>query len=164
VNARKHDISASRSSERNALNRLLAIQRFSLANYVIQASPWTHSGNEPAVETLKVIVDDHAHYAQLLADAIDARDGLVESGSFPMSFASLSDLTLDYVLSQLIEYQHRDIQRIEQCVSELVGDPLAWSLASEVLGSERAHLEILKESLLPSGAANKDDTRHTQVA
>jgi hypothetical protein len=130
-----------------ALNRLLAIQCYSLVDYLSEAPPWTHPGNEDLVDATRDIVDDHEHYAQRLADAIEGGEGCLVSGSFPMTFLSLNDLAQDYLLAKLIENQQRNIQAIEQCVAELVEDPLAWSLASEILGSERAHLDILQEFL-----------------
>ena len=130
-----------------ALNRLLAHQCYSLLNYLSEAPPWTHPGNEELVEATRNIADDHEHYAQRLADAIEDRRGVLEAGRYPMRFLSLNDLALDYLLSRLIEEQQRNIRAIAQCVADLVDDSQARSLASEVLGSERAHLDILKEFL-----------------
>ena len=130
-----------------ALNRLLAHQCYSLVNYLSEAPPWTHPGNEELVEATRNIADDHEHYAQRLADAIEDRRGVLEAGRYPMRFLSLNDLALDYLLSRLIEEQQRNIRAIAQCVADLVDDPQARRLASEVLGSERAHLDILKEFL-----------------
>ena len=129
-----------------ALNHLLASQCYSLVDYLSEAPPWTHPGNEALVEAARGIVADHERYAQRLADAIEDRRG-VESGRFPMRFLSLNDLALDYLLSALIEDQWGNIEAAEQCIAELVEDRQAWSLANEVLGSERAHLDILKEFL-----------------
>jgi hypothetical protein len=130
-----------------ALNRLLAHQCYSLVNYLSEAPPWTHPGNEELVEAIRNIGVDHEPYAQRLADAIEDRNGCLASGSFPMTFLSLNDLALDHLLVRLIENQQSNIQAAEQCMAELVEDPQAWSLASEVLGSERAHLDIMKEFL-----------------
>ena len=130
-----------------ALNRLLAHQCYSLVNYLSEAPPWTHPGNEELVEANRITVADHQHYAQRLAEAIEDRRGVLEAGRFPMRFLSFNDLALDYLLSGLIEDQRDNIQAAEQCMAELVEDPQAWSLASEVLGSERTHLGILKEFL-----------------
>ena len=64
-----------------------------------------------------------------------------------MRFLSLNNLALDYLLAGMIENEQRNIETNEQRVVELVEDPQAWSLASEVLGSERARLDIMKEFL-----------------
>lgn len=129
------------------LNRLLAIQCYSLVNYLGEAPPWTHPGNEELTEATCAIVADHEHYSQRLADAIEERGGSLNAGSYPITFTSLNDLALDYLLARLIASQQHAIQVIERCVADLVDDSLARSLASEVLGSERAHLDILKEFL-----------------
>jgi hypothetical protein len=133
-----------------ALNRLIANQCYSLVNYLSEAPPWTRPGNEELMEATRDIVQGHEHYVQRLADAIEDRRGVLEVGRFPMRFLSLNDLALDYLLVRLIEDQRSNIQVAEQCTAELVEDPQAWSLASEVLGSERAHLDILKEFLPPT--------------
>ena len=150
----------SRSKVVDALNRLLANQCCSLVNYLSEARPWTHPGNEVLVEETRSIVADHEHYSQRLAEAIEDRDGNVNSGCFPMTFTSLNDLALDYLLVRLIEDQQINIQAAEQCMAELVEDPPAWSLASEVVGNERAHLDIMKEFLphtapVPNGDENR---------
>ena len=127
------------------LNRLLADQRFSLVNYLDDAQPWTHRGNEALLEAIHQMVEHHEQYAQRLANAIADRDGLVNSGTYPMSFPSLNDLALDYLLGRLIENQRRNIQLHERCVAELREDPQASRLAGELLGSDRAQLEMLME-------------------
>jgi len=142
------------------LNRLLAIECYSLVNYVSEAPPWTHPGNKKLMEATRDIVEDHEHYSQRLADAIEDRGGCLNTGSYPLTFTSLNDLAVDYLLARLVESQQHAIELNERCVEELLEDPQARSLASEVLGSERAHLDILKEFLpqtepLPDG----DDTR-----
>ena len=147
-----------------ALNRLMANQCYSLVDYLSEAPSWTHPGNEELVEATRSIVADHEHYAQRLADVIQDRDGRLESGSFPMTFLSLNDLALDHLLVRLIENQQSNIQAAEQCMAELVEDPQAWSLASEVLGSERAHLDILKEFLLKTEPLPEGDEFRSLVA
>jgi bacterioferritin (cytochrome b1) len=154
----------SRPNVIDVLNRLLANQCYSLVNYLSEAPPWTRPGNEELVHVILGITQDREHYAQRLAEAIYERDGGVDSGLFPMTFMSLNDLALDYLLAKLIENQQRDIQAAEQCVAELVEDPLAWSLASEVLGSERAHLDILKEFLPKTERLPNGDKIRSQAA
>ena len=148
----------------DVLNRLLANQCYSLVNYLSQAPPWTRPCNEELVQVILGITQDREHYAQRLAEATYERDGVVDSGLFPMTFMSLNDLALDYLLAKLIENQQRDIQAAEQCAAELVEDPLAWSLASEVLGSERAHLDILKEFLPKTEPLPNGDEIRSQAA
>jgi bacterioferritin (cytochrome b1) len=131
------------------LNRLLVTQRCSLVGYLSKALFWTHQGNEALVKAIRGITDDQEHYADRLTEAIEERNGRVESTIFPMAFMSLNDLALDYRLTRLIEYQRRDIQVIQQCAAEPSKDTLARSLGDEILRSSREHLEILKSFLIP---------------
>jgi hypothetical protein len=138
------------------LNRLLANVSFSLIDYLSESSPWTHTGNEPLVEALRVIVVDHDYHARRLAEAIEERDGCIDSSTFPTKFTSLNDLALDYLFARVLENQEHHIQATEQCVAELVEDPPAWGLASEVLRSERAHLDILRAIVVVDAAGPRD--------
>lgn len=137
----------SRPNVVEALNSLLAIQCCSMVNYLSEARPWTHPGNEVLMEATRSIVANHKHYSQRLANAIEDGDGNVNSSSFPMTFTSLNDLALYYLLVRLTEDQQSNVQAAKQCMAEMVEDSSAWSLASEVVGNERAHLDIMKEFL-----------------
>ena len=81
-----------------------------------------------------------------------------------MRFMSLNDLSLDYLLAKLIENQQRNILINERCVAKLVEDPQAWSLATEVLGSARAHLDFLKEFLPQGEPVSCADENYSLVA
>jgi bacterioferritin (cytochrome b1) len=146
------------------LNRLMANQCYSLVNYLSDATPWTHPGNEELTEATRSIVADHEHYSQRLAHAIEDRGGSPNAGSYPMTFSSLNDLALDYLLAKLIQNQQHAIETNERCVAELEEDSQAQSLASEVLGSERAHLDILKEFLPQNEPLPDDDELRSLVA
>ncbi len=154
----------SRAKVIDVLNCLLSIQRFSVVSYINETQPRTHPGNEVLVEATRAIAADHEYYSQRLVEAIEDRHGSVNSGSFPMRFMSLNDLALDYLLDRLIENHQRNIQVNERCVAKLVEDPQAWSLATEILGSERAHLDILMEFLPQIEPTPSDDEIHLQVA
>lgn len=135
----------SRKTVIDALNCVLKLQRFSLANYLSEATTWTHPSNELLLEEIRGQLHDHERQITRLAAAIDERDGCGESGSFPLAYMSLNDLSLDYLLPSLLKYQQRDIQSLKRHVAALVEDPAAQSLASEVLGSEQAHYDNLAE-------------------
>jgi len=128
----------------DVLNRLLDIQCCSLANYLNETQPWTNVDNEVFKEGIRAIAKDHEHYARRLAEAIDQHGGHVNFDSYPMTFASLNDLGLDYLLQRLIPSQLASIKAIEECVSELGGDGPMVGLAQDVLGSERGHLDALR--------------------
>jgi hypothetical protein len=127
------------------LNRLLAIESCSLANYLGYAEPWTQACDAPLLKTLRWMLDDREDDCRRIAQAILDRDGSVESGGFPIEFASLNDLALSYLWGKLIEHQRSGIAAIERCAAQLADDEQARRLAEEVLGREQAHLDRLTE-------------------
>lgn len=147
------------------LNQLLADQRFCLVNYVSQSLPWTHAGNEALSEAICSIANDHEHYSRRLSELIGERDGTIGPGTFSTVFTSLNDLSLDYLLTRIIVDQRNRIQNSQEIAAELMGDEQAWNLAREILGSERAHFDILNEFLPETGTTTpSEDQDYSQVA
>ncbi len=127
------------------LNRLLTILYRSLPMYLTYASPWTHRGDEQAVEVLKRIVEDQRQLSTRVAQYIMEHYGATELGDYPLDFPDTHDLAFDYLLGKLLACQKADVAAIEDCVAWLQGDRQAASLAEEALGSARGHLETLEE-------------------
>jgi len=128
----------------HALNRLLTILYRSLPTYLTYASPWTHGGDEKALATLRHIVEDQKQLAARVAQQI-LNIGPTEIGEYPIEFLDTHDLSLDYLLKLLVQYQKKDVAAIERCVADLAGDRHAAALAEEALGAARGHLESLEE-------------------
>ncbi|HEY2837958.1 MAG TPA: hypothetical protein VGJ26_02330 [Pirellulales bacterium] len=135
----------------NTLNRLYIIENRSLAMYMVDACPWSHSGDEKTSQVIAHIVADQKAMSQRLADLIDAREGRVHNASFPMQFTDLNLVSLDYLVGELARLLRQDIEAIRACVEKLAGDREAQELAEEILGAEQAHLEAL-EDLTPQPA------------
>jgi hypothetical protein len=134
-------------SSQEALTRLLAVQYRSLAMYLHDASPWTHSGDERAVQALKHIVADQKALCTRIADFMIDRFGRIETGEFPLEFTGLNDCGLDYLVFELIASEKQIIAVIQRCIRVLTHDRAALALAEESLGLARGHLESLEESL-----------------
>ena len=128
-----------------ALNRLFVIEHRSLPIYLADACPWTHTGDERAITALEHIIADQKEMAVRIAELVDTRGQNVSYGSFPMEYAELNLLSLDFLVREMIHCQCRDIAAMERIVADLAGDPEARDLAEQVLGAERAHLETLEE-------------------
>ncbi len=129
----------------NVLNHLLAIHNRSLPVYLSSATPWTASKSDAGLQTLLDIADAHFQMVDRIGAMIIELQGIVRYGEFPLRFADWHDLSLSYIVGRTIELQHRDIERIEQCVDWLVASPRAKALAQESLGEAKAHLEALEE-------------------
>ena len=141
------------STDPNAvLNRLLVVVYRSFPMYLADAAPWTHPGDEHATQVLNHIVADYQMYSGRIAELLLDRRDLDGFGEYPMVFTDTHDLSLDYLVNELIYYQKQDIAAIQQCVNDLRTDLTARALAEEVLGNARGHLQSLEE-LLPKPAA-----------
>src|SRR5262249_4709032 len=127
------------------LNRLLATINRSLPMYLVEACPWRRAGDEPAEQTLKLIVDDQRQTVDRLAHFILDENGVVDTGDFPLHFTRFNDLSLDFCVQEMLIAQVKDIVKIEQCVEQLADHPKAKALAQEAYGAALAHLDSLKE-------------------
>jgi len=134
-------------NSQEALTRVLAVQFRSLAMYLHDAVPWTHAGDERAVETLKHVVGDQRALCTRIGDFLIDRYGRMETGEYPLAFTGLNDCSLDYLLLELIAAEKQIIAVIERSVQALQRDPAALALAEESLGAARGHLESLEEAL-----------------
>jgi hypothetical protein len=127
-----------------ALNRLLTILYRSLPMYLDYACPWTRRGDEKALATLRNIVTDQKQLSTRVAQAV-MEIGPTEIGEFPIEFLDMHDLSLDFLVKKLIEYQKKDIAALEQCAADLSAERKAAALAEEAMGAARGHLESLEE-------------------
>lgn len=125
------------------LNQLLVLEYRSFAVYLVNASPWMSRPDSPISDTLNDIASDQRGYALRIAERIDDLGSAPDLGTFSMDFTDKNDLSIDYLVNELIVAQQRTIGLVRQIVQALAGDRLSRELAEEVLGSEQAHLEAL---------------------
>ena len=136
------------------LNRLLAIYCRSFPMYLTHARPWTHVGDQRAIEAVELVVADQRAIAERISQLILEGGGLPDPGKFPLLFTDVHDLSLDYLIREAIQYQKADIVAIQQCV-EAFNYVLAMKpLAEEALGLAKGHLESLEE-LIATKAVSK---------
>ena len=126
------------------LNRLLHILCRSLPSYLADAKPWTDGQQEPIEQALSNLAADQQHYARRVAQAIVEYGSRPDPGRFPIYFTAINDVAIDFLLRKVIELQHRDLASIERCAAELAATPELHSLAEEILGNARGHLETLE--------------------
>lgn len=128
------------------LNRLYSIHSCSLPAYLSYAKPWGLRDASHTKQVLEQLAHDKADLADRIGSTILQLDGEIAGGEFPMVFTGWHDLSYNFLIRKMIEYQQRDIAAIEQCAAELNSSPAARALAEECLGAAKAHLELLQES------------------
>ncbi|MDA0659652.1 MAG: hypothetical protein O2931_02380 [Planctomycetota bacterium] len=128
------------------LGRLLQMHATSLPTYVANARPWIGNGQRQSEECLNQISRDHQYMAGKIMQRILALGGSPEQGSrFPMEFTDLHDLSLDFILSEVLRYQTVLEKTINECVAKLEAHPESQSIACEAAGMAQGHRELLQE-------------------
>lgn len=134
----------SSTNTNDVLNRLYAIHNRSLPKYLSYARPWSIA-NDDAWKTIELIVADQKGMIERIGELIIENQGNVAIGEYPIWFTGLNDLSLDYLITRMIDQQRQDIAGIEACVEQLNLAPMAQSLAKEALGAAKGHLDSLLE-------------------
>jgi len=127
------------------LNRLLVIHNRSLPIYLRSAVPWWADRGQHARATLDQIVADQQHMVDRIGTLIIENNGRVELGEFPISFTALHDLSGDFLVLKMCEYQRQSVAAIERIVARLADQPRPHALAQQAFGMAQAHLDMLDE-------------------
>ena len=129
------------------LNRLLGLLCRSLPAYLADVKTLGHPEGEKVRTALNRLVADQRMYAQRVADVIAHCGGQPNPGRFPTEFMAKNDLSLDFLLQEIVACQDRDVISIGQCVGRLEGESTLHALAEEILGNAKGHLDILLEMM-----------------
>jgi hypothetical protein len=132
-------------STTDILNRLLTLHMRSLPMYLSYAPPYQLARNEHAKAVLDQIVEDQKRTVDRLGTLILDSSGVVDNGEFPMAFTSLHDLSIAYLLKQMIERQQKFVLVCERLAGALSLAPYAQAAAREAIGEAKGHLENLQE-------------------
>lgn len=136
-----------------ALNRLLILHHRSLAAYLSYAIPWLHRDNQAALEVMQSIAADHRAVVDRLGERIIDGGGMVNYGHFPLRYAALHDLSVDYLVTRLVEFEKQLIAEVSKCADRLRMNPEVHAIALESLGEAKAHLQSLEELTAGRAAA-----------
>lgn len=127
------------------INQLITLHARSLPVYLSDASPWITEQHAHAKDVLDIIAADQLFMVDRLFNLMLKRDGTVAMGGFPMEFTGWHDLSLDFLLMELVRRQERDAESIHRISQQLAHDPEARELAEEAWGAAKAHCEALRE-------------------
>jgi hypothetical protein len=133
------------------LNRVMAMHERSLPMYLAYAAPFVGHGDEAASEVLSQIVTDHKYLAAKIGDFLVEHNHAVGHGHWDMNFTSLHDVSLHYLLGEVIRGEKTLIADLMKYADKLGNVPAAKALVQEALGMAKGHLESLEE--LTHGAA-----------
>jgi hypothetical protein len=117
-----------------------------LPQYLIEAKPWLQSDDAAFLAALRSLIADQRHYAKRVAEAIASRGGRPAPGSFPVEYAPINDLSLDFMKSRILEQLRNDFGSLTKAAKELADQHELHSLVEEIEGNYRGHLEVLEET------------------
>jgi hypothetical protein len=126
------------------LQNLLRRQERSLLQFIHEAYPWTKPGEEKLVQELKQLIHEEQEAAIKLANYLRRRRMLPYVGPFPMSYANLLFVSLDYLLPQLVEHERKELAQIGRDL-HAVHDAEARHQVQEILDLKQRHLKKLEE-------------------
>ncbi len=129
------------------LNRLLGLLCRSLPTYLADVRTLGHPEGEKIRAALHRLVADQRMYAGRVSDAVVRCGGQPDSGRFPTEFAAKNDLSIEFLLGEIVAGQERDVAAIAECVGRLGAASALHALAEEILGNAKGHLEILQALL-----------------
>jgi hypothetical protein len=132
-------------STTDLLNRLLVLHERSLPMYLSYAPPSDLAAHDKARSVLAHIVEDQRRTIDRLATLVLDGGGTVDYGEFPLSFTSLHDLSLAYLLKLVIDRQRKLIAVSEKLADQLNLAPFAQAAAREAVGEAKGHLDNLLE-------------------
>ena len=105
------------------LNRLLQTLCRSLASYAEEVKPWSLAAHEPVWTAIGRLAADSRMYSQRVAEAIIEQGGQPNPGPYPLEFAALNDLGLEFFFRQIIVHLKRNQKVVGQCAAELARAP-----------------------------------------
>jgi hypothetical protein len=113
--------------------------------YTEEVKPWSLASHEPAWIAVGRLAADNRMYAARVAEAILEQGGQPHPGTYPLGFATLNDLGLEFFLREIIVHLKRDLTVINQCAGDLAALPTAHALAEEIHGNLQGHMEQLEK-------------------
>jgi hypothetical protein len=125
------------------LNQLLQVLCRSLPAYLADVKMAGWDVGEAIRLSLERLVADQRMYAQRVAEAISERGGRPNPGAFPTEFTAKNDLSLTFLLREIVDSQRQEVAAITDCVARLENESSLHALAEEILGNAKGHLDIL---------------------
>lgn len=117
---------------------------YSVAHYLWFARPWSGADAQPTADALKSLGESHRDHIRRLGELLISRRRHIPKGSFPAAFTGLNDLSVQYVVPLAIEDENKIIRLLEAAAAELKLDSEAHTLLTDIIRSEKRHLQTLQ--------------------
>jgi hypothetical protein len=125
--------------------RLLQLLNGSLAMYLGDSGIWSYPGQEDVKLALADIIGDQKSIVERAGAILEDRSIAPPGHGYPLSFASLHDLELAYLMPRLVESLKRQLAGIDAIIDASVDDPAAAELARDARAATTGHLDVLTQ-------------------
>jgi hypothetical protein len=125
--------------------RLLQLLNGSLPMYLGDSGIWSYPGPEDIKLALADIVGDQKSIVERAGAILEDRSIPLPGHGYPLSFASLHDLDLAYLMPRFVESLKRQLIGIDAIIEASVDDPAAAELARDARAAAAGHLDVLTQ-------------------
>lgn len=130
----------------NVLQRVAALHHRSLPVYLTYAPPWVPPNHEDRRQVIDEIAADHHELVERIVRILEAEGRPFSLGDFPMAYTDLNDLSLDFILTELVRYEERLQATLLTYREDLPADGIPGGIVDDAVRMASAHREILKNS------------------
>lgn len=125
------------------VSRLMQLLEGSLPMYISDSGIWSYPGPEEVKLALADIVGDQKSLVERAGAILEDRSIPLPGHGYPLSFASLHDLDLQYLLPRLVEGLKGQTTAIDAIIAAIVDDPAAAELARDARTATAGHHDVL---------------------
>src|SRR6266849_5846640 len=116
----------------------------SLLQYVRDSYPWiTPDERQVLAQIQAMTAEEQQGVAELVQFLISGRRPPPYLGTFPVSFTSLSFVSLDHLIPMLAAYERQELEKLQGEINEIT-DPAAKQLVHKIAANKTRHLETLQ--------------------
>jgi rubrerythrin len=131
-----------------ALQRVFQRESATMAQYLVQISPWAGPEDAPAKALIERIAAEERQWCERLAELIDRRNGVPLPGSYPSTYSSFHYIALSALLPRLCDYLRASIELLKGDLNATSDDQEARSLLEQIVRDKELQLREV-EQLLP---------------
>jgi hypothetical protein len=128
------------------IQRLIAMGRHSLLQYVADSCPWTN--DQTRVEFAHVLTladEERGAIGRLIRFLQKKHVRPLLLGSYPAHFTLMNFVTVDFLVPKLIEENEKQVADIEKCHAAAHHEEVRTAI-EQYLDVKRRHLQTLKDS------------------
>jgi hypothetical protein len=116
----------------------------SLLQYVKDAYPWITPAEQQVLARIQAITkEEQQGVAELVRFLISRHSPPPYLGTFPVSFTSLSFVSLDHLIPLLADNERKELERLQGEIEQMP-DPEAKALVQKIIANKARHLETLQ--------------------